>query len=331
MTRDSLRLLGLVAVVALLGGALAGCGSNGPSLPSPDGDTGTVEINVGPNLAGLEVPCPIPVRDLTLYEAPDVPDAAEVPTVPGTFIQRPISAWNDNRSCGGGAQNADVSLVLDASGSMASTYGSTTRIQALRDAAKQLIALMGANDRANVIEFGCMSDIALLQDFTSDQGLLNTAVDGIGANYGCTAVWSGGKLGIDELVAKGRSTVGRAVLLVTDGGANGDNITHTDLIAAAQAAGIPIFTVGVDAAADQNLAAVASQTGGLFVQANDPTALSQAFAQIFEAVVGGEARVTWKTTLEPGDIVWVKLVYLEGTADEVVIGPMQTTVPYPPD
>ncbi len=327
MTGTPTRLVGLLAVVALLGGVLAGCGSNGPSLPSPEPIQGSVVVNVAPQIAGLEVPCPIPVRDLTLYEAPDVA-AAEAAAVAGTFVQRPIVSWDDNRNCGGGgAQNADVSLVLDASGSMASTYGSTTRIDALRDAAKQLVSLMGANDRANVIQFGCLSDIAIVQDFTSDQSLLNTAIDGIGADFGCTAVWSGGKLGVDELVAKGRTGVGHAIILVTDGGANGDTLTHLDLIAAAQAAGIPIFTVGVDAAADPNLAQVAADTGGLFVQANDPAALSAAFAQIFQTVVGGEANVSWETTLGPGDDVWVKLVYKEGTADEVVIGPVKTTVP----
>ncbi|MBM3497337.1 MAG: VWA domain-containing protein [Armatimonadetes bacterium] len=330
MTRMPIRLVGSVAVVALLGGLLAGCGSFGPTLPSPDGGgplPGAVTVNMAPSLAGAQVPCPIPRADLTLYEAPDVPDSG---TVAGTFIERQIISWEDNRNCGGsGSQNADVSLVLDASGSMSATYGGTTRIQALRDAAKQLVSLMGADDRANVIKFGCLTDNVLVQDFTSDQSALNAAIDTINADYGCTTVWSGGKMGVDELVAKGRSGVGHAVILVTDGGANGDSLTHTDLIAAATAAGIPIYTVGVDAAADPNLAQVATDTGGVFVQANDPSALSAAFAQIFQTVTGGEAKVSWATTLSPGDEVWVKLVYKEGTSDEVTIGPVKTVVPTP--
>jgi len=313
---------------------LAGCGDFGATVPSPDGGgpiAGAVTVNMATALGGASatVPCPVPRADLTLYEAPDVAaPAGDTTAVPGTWIQRAITGWQDNRNCGGGGgQNADVSLVLDASGSMSATYGGTTRIAALRDAAKLLVSMMGANDRAQVIEFGCLSDISILQDFTSNQSTLNTAIDGIGANYGCTAVWSGGKLGVDELVAKGRTGVGHAVILVTDGGANSDTLTHLDLIAAAQAASIPVYTVGVDAAADPNLAQVATDTGGEFVQANDPSALSAAFSQIFQAVTGGTANVTWTTTLSPGDDVWVKLVYKEGTADEEVIGPTKTKVP----
>ncbi|MBM3475218.1 MAG: VWA domain-containing protein [Armatimonadetes bacterium] len=333
MTRPITRLCMLVAALALLGAVIAGCGDFGATLPSPGGGgpivPGNVTVNMAPSLAGAAVPCPLPRADLTLYEAPDVAaPTGDTAAVPGTWVQRTITTWTDNRNCGGGGgQNADVSLVLDASGSMGTTYGASTRIEALREAAKQLVSMMGANDRAEVIQFGCMANIAIVQDFTSDKGALNTAIDGIGANWGCTAVWSGGKLGVDELVAKGRTGVGHAVILVTDGGDNDSDITPADLIAAAQAASLPIYTVGVDAAADPNLAQVASETGGEFVQANDPSALSAAFAQIFQTVTGGTANVTWTTTLNPGDDVWVKLVYKEGTADEETIGPMKTKVP----
>jgi Mg-chelatase subunit ChlD len=325
----------LVAALALLGAVLVGCGSIGATVPSPDGGgpivPGNVTANMAPSLAGAAVPCPPPVAHHTLSAAPDgAAPAGDTSAVPGTWIARTITTWQDNRNCGGGGQNADVTLVLDASGSMGTTYGASTRIAALRDAAKQLVSMMGANDRAEVIQFGCMADIAVVQDFTSNKSDLNTAIDGIGANFGCTALWEAGKLGVDELAAKGRTGVGHAVILVTDGGANSDAttpLTPADVIAAAQAASIPVYTVGVDAAADPNLAQVATDTGGEFVQANDPSALSAAFAQIFSAVTGGSANVTWTTTLNAGDDVWVKLVYKEGTADEVVIGPIKVKVP----
>lgn len=323
--RDAWRTVALVSAIALLGAILAGCGQHGPTLPSPDGGVPTqnsATTNWAPQLPqGAPVPCPVALADVTLYEGP---------ANDGPWDQRPIVSWQDGRNCGGGgAQNADVALVLDASGSMSASFGSTTRIEALKDAAKQLVSMMGANDRANVIEFGCTSDNKVLEDFTSDQSVLNAAIDTLGARYGCTAVWDGGKLGIDELVAKGRSGVGLAVLLVTDGGANGNTLTVQDLIDAATTAGIPIYTVGVTDAADPNLEQIANDTGGLYAQADDPSALTAAFQQIFQAVTGGEATVIWETTYDVGDRIWVRIIYKEGTTDEHIIGPFQVTIKRP--
>jgi hypothetical protein len=61
---------------------------------------------MGPSLYLAQVPCPVPVGDLTLYEAPDVPDYGETAAVAGTFIARPIVRWEDNRNCGDGEDQA---------------------------------------------------------------------------------------------------------------------------------------------------------------------------------------------------------------------------------
>jgi Mg-chelatase subunit ChlD/predicted small lipoprotein YifL len=328
--RDVWRAVALVSAIALLGALFAGCGQHGPTLPSPDGTApppppppqNQSTANWGPQLPqGAPIPCPVAVADVVLYEGP-----ADT----GPWDQRQIVSWNDNRRCaGGGGQNADVALVLDASGSMSAAFGNTTRIEALKDAAKQLVSLMGADDRADVIQFGCSSDNSVVQDFTSDQSALNAAIDGLSAQYGCTAAWDGGKLGLDELIAKGRSGVGLAVVLVTDGGDNDSAISVQALIQAATTAGIPIYTVGVADSADPNLEQIAADTGGSFAQADDPAALSAAFQQIFEAVVGGDARVVWATAYQPGDQIWVRIVYKEGTADEYTIGPFQVTIKAP--
>jgi predicted small lipoprotein YifL len=99
----------VVAAIALLGGAIAGCGSVGPTLPSPDGGgpvASQVQADMGPSLHLAQVPCPVPVADLTLYEAPDVASGADAAEEPGTWVARPITSWEDNRYCGGGGESA---------------------------------------------------------------------------------------------------------------------------------------------------------------------------------------------------------------------------------
>ncbi len=81
-----------------------------------------------------------------------------------------------------------------------------------------------------------------------------------------------------------------------------------------------IYTValgtGVDTAALTN---IATSTGGTFYQADTPSELNQAFQDILANVqAGGSYEICWDSQYDPGTVIWVKIVYKEGTPDEQV-------------
>ncbi|HJN18269.1 MAG TPA: VWA domain-containing protein [Armatimonadota bacterium] len=332
------RAIALISVFALLGALFLGCGQHGFTLPSPDGGPiippASSAASVGPSLAGLAVPCPMDIGDITVYEAPDVAGTTDVSAVAGTFVKRSIVSWLDGRSCSTGVSDgADVAVVIDRSGSMstATTPGGPSRMDASKEAAKVMVGLMGPDDRAEIISFN--STVTVDQPFTSDKGLLIAAIDALSTG-GSTAVWDAGQKGIDDLITDGRAdapaAVAKAVILLTDGVDNRSTATRDSLIAAAVAAGFPIYTIGLGTGVvTTDLEKVADDTGGLFLATSDVSTLTAAFLKIFTAISGGTATVVWDTAFKPGDMVWLKLVYLEGTAGEVVIGPTLVTITPP--
>jgi hypothetical protein len=324
MLRDITRIGLLVAAFALLGALILGCGQSGPTVPSPDGGPipTAAEGSVAPAIpagGATGLPDNAIASDFTICEEPEAVTADAADQVD---CSRPIICFDNTIQTGG---NTDMVVVLDHSGSMAAEVSpGVTRLDATKDAAQLLVSLMRSGDRAELIQFD--GDVEVLVPFTNDQNALNTAIEGI--DYGgVTAAWDAGRQAVADLVANGRPTAVRAVLLMTDGDDNSSqpdpDSARAQLIADAQAAGYPVYTValggGISTVGQAALQEVADQTGGEFLQANTAQELQAAFQQFFQTVTQGGYVMAWTSAFAPGTRAHVVIYYHRNQADERIV------------
>ena len=294
--------LAAVAFAALVVVGLVGCGSNPINpltvTPCEDGDTTCVSTTFA--LFVDNTPVPDAVQNDFSVEERAVPS--------GTWASRSLCCFDPPDQTG--AATASVAMVLDRSGSM---IGQKTTD--LNDAAHLFVSLMRTNDRTEIIDFE--STVTVSQVFTSDTAALDAAIDA-GVAGGSTAAWDGASQGVTDVVPETSDV--RAVLLMTDGEDNNSSTTRSALIAQAQSAGIPIYTVAFQAGAtaEADLQAIANQTGGRFWAPVTAEELQDAFQQISEAVQNtyeicwlselglgsaGEVRITYNGSVPPIEIV----------------------------
>jgi len=166
--------------------------------------------------------------------------------------------------------NSSIVLVLDRSGSM---DGQPTAD--LDQAAKTFVGLLGAGDRAAIINFD--DTVQLMQDFTDDKQALDNAIDQTWGG-GSTALYDAVGSGIDKAAASGGRV---AVIAMTDGRENASQShTLTSVTAFAAQKGVPVFTIGLGSADTSALRQLANDTGGLFFQAPSSNDLNQLYTKI---------------------------------------------------
>ncbi len=219
-------------------------------------------------------------------------------------------------------------LTLDATGSMSSSDPTMLRA----DAAKGFVARMASTDRAAVASFdtsvtptsGYLA-IYLHQPLTSDKTQLDTAIDAATYNGGTTNLWDAGVDSANYLAAVTGSN--KMALLLTDGADNASSSTPANVVTAAQAAGVKVYTVGLGSYVDsQDLIDIASQTGGTYTQVQDATDLSALFNSIFNATqAAGCIQVQFSPVPASGHILHGQLTFkLDGqllTANYTVVFP----------
>lgn len=187
----------------------------------------------------------------------------------------------DVRTVGQAGQPISVCLVLDRSGSMGYQGNAD-----LEQAASTFVNLMGANDAGEVVNFS--TSVSVDQPFTTDKSLLLAAIQGRSAG-GSTALWSAAYQGVTDTAQRG----GRmAVLLMTDGYDNNSSHTQDQVIAAANAGGVPIFTIGLGSSVDPGLAEAANQTGGLAFVAPTSADLDTLYQKI-SGQLSGQMQITF--------------------------------------
>lgn len=169
-----------------------------------------------------------------------------------------------------------VALVVDTSGSMGSA------ITDLKAGAAQLLRELRAEDEATLISF---SDRPRLhsEDFTRNRRRLLDALEPL-ESAGATALYDA----LDMALREFRSRPGRRFLVVfTDGqdqnakGTAPQSVaTAKQVVLAARAQRVPIFTIGLGAGVNRELLAKMSRaTGGVTYHTNDATKLTAAFTQ----------------------------------------------------
>jgi len=205
------------------------------------------------------------------------------------------SGWNHTGqpvtcSSGGSRSSVDVALIIDSSGSMGSNDPANLR----KAAAKVFIDAMQDTDQVSVIDFDDFSRVAwALQLVGNNRNAAKAAVDTIDS-FGGTNIGSGLDTGFAQLNASTSSNTKAAVLL-TDGQGS-----YSNQAARFKDKGWRIFTIGLSSSADRNLLQrIASETGGLYYDLNDPQQLVDVYFEIFGAVVDGTTVRQQVTRLQP--------------------------------
>jgi Ca-activated chloride channel family protein len=177
---------------------------------------------------------------------------------------------------GADAQPLTVVLLIDTSGSVKDKLAFEQ--MAAAEFLKQ--TLRKNKDMAAVVQFD--SDLALVQDFTFDYELLETAINSLRAG-GATKLYDAIWVSVDELL---RQEAGRKVMVIlSDGADTQSTVREEEAIRLAQEEDIVIYGIGVRSGQFDSdfgkLKKFAKATGGLFFNSKArPDTLREAFSEI---------------------------------------------------
>ena len=189
-----------------------------------------------------------------------------------------------------------AAMTMDYSGSMyVGVYDSVARryarIKNMETAVKTFVSAMGTQDRAEIIKFGSVSAINVVQTFTSDKVLLARAADTLSYDRGMTALYSSIVRGVLDASAQSSANYARAVVAFTDGGENDSSVPRDSIFRASRRHAIPVYTVGLldssehttppgGYSSERDLVQIADSTGGFYFYAPNAAGLVQIYQRI---------------------------------------------------
>ncbi len=195
-------------------------------------------------------------------------------------------------------KNIAVAMTMDYSGSMyvGPVDPVSQRYQRIKDmetAVKTFVTAMGTQDRAEIIKFGSLSSISVVQPFTSDKTLLTRAADTLSFDRSFTALYSSIVRGILDASGQSSSSYARAVVAFTDGGENDSNVPRDSIFRASRRHAIPVYTIGLLDSVyhttppggylggpERDLVQIADSTGGFYFYAPNGAQLVQIYQRI---------------------------------------------------
>ena len=167
------------------------------------------------------------------------------------------------------------------------------------NAVSNFINELGTNDEAEIIKFA--STIEVTQAFTSDKALLTTAVQST-PNLGLyTALYDAVVKAVDDISASTKNR--KAIILLTDGkddDGNGNPLSVNslnDVIADANAKGVPVFTVSLGNANTQILQQMAADTGGTYFDSSTSDNLTAVYKQLASLLFTNQYILTYPSGL----------------------------------
>lgn len=166
-------------------------------------------------------------------------------------------------------------FVIDQSGTMSNN----NRIPKTKDALHNFISGMGPFDRAAIVGFSGRDSTTVHQAMTSDTTLLLKAVDGLtgGDRYSLTNIFKGTYTGIEQALNEINPT---AIIVFSDGENNTDSKTMEEVLEAARAQDLSIYSIGLETTVEHPLKDLADSTSGTFTFAKDAAELAGIYASI---------------------------------------------------
>jgi Ca-activated chloride channel family protein len=174
--------------------------------------------------------------------------------------------------------DASVMLVIDVSGSMDATDVQPSRIEAAKNAARNMVRQLPSGDRIGLVSFNGYATVAA--PMSDNRDLVLGAIDGLRAG-GATAIGDALQLAVEQL----KPTLGppvkgprppAMVILLTDGVSN-RGITPAEAAAQAKQAGVIVHTVGIG-----------SRNAGIVVHGQDVGGVDEQGLSQVAAVTGGK-------------------------------------------
>lgn len=185
------------------------------------------------------------------------------------------------------AQPVNFSLVLDHSGSMAGA-----KLRHMKEAARLVVDRLGPRDLLSVIVFDDekLADLIVPSQPVVDRESIKRNIDSI-QERGGTHMSTGMSLGLGEL-EKGKSPERvSSLVLLTDGQTWEDRTDCLELADRFQAAGIPIFVLGLGVGEESNwdpqlLEEIARRSGGEWLVVDKPESVGNVFQKRLVSVQG---------------------------------------------
>jgi VWFA-related protein len=184
-------------------------------------------------------------------------------TEQASYEPSPITESIDVEPIAGASQSVNIALVFDRSGSMAGT-----KIAQSKDACKTFIDNFGNLDKAALVSFSDWNTVRTDLPFTfmdnTGKDTIKTKIDGLVVGN-MTALVDGCLQAVN--LAAGEIGV-KAIVVFTDGLENDSTHTTSELVSAAKAANVPLYTIGLGSDADGTyLTTLAQSTGGSYYYA----------------------------------------------------------------
>jgi len=244
---------------------------------------------------------------LTAYEASDSYVVEIMPAQPpanGSYALSVMvpgaSVWNvkENGVLFADANNIDVDLVIDRSGSM----GSDDKMGAAKEAAKQFVDLMHTDDMIGVVGFDDAVETNFSLTAITSPDVQIQAKDAIDALYdrGTTSIGGGLQRGQEQLTSLGNASHPWAIVLLSDGLEN-ESPYVADVLPDIVASKTVVHTIGLGSDADEPLMQdIASQTGGTCHFTPGPQELAGIYNTIAGALSGQQVLFSETGTVQQG-------------------------------
>ena len=196
------------------------------------------------------------------------------------------------------ANNVDVDLVIDRSGSM----GDEGKMDSAKEAAKQFVDLVHTDDMIGVVSFDDRIETNFPLTSVTASGVRDQAKNAVTALFarGSTSIGGGLQRGQEQLTALGKPSHPWAMVLLSDGLENRDPRVAT-VLPAIVASKTVVHTIGLGSDADEPLMQnIASQTGGTYHFAPGPGELAGIYNTIAGAVSGQQVLFSETGTVQQG-------------------------------
>jgi Ca-activated chloride channel family protein len=167
-----------------------------------------------------------------------------------------------------------TAAALDFSNSLTSQ---STAFGDMKNAFTTYFGAMRADDIGEVVKFG--SEVEVTQVFTFEKAKLLAAIAAPFDKGGATKMYDAAFQSVGD--TGGKSTYRKAVIVATDGADNASMRTLADVSSSALNQNVPVFTIGIGASINRSaLEQLATETGGLYYEANTSQNLATIYRQI---------------------------------------------------
>jgi VWFA-related protein len=212
----------------------------------------------------------------------DLNSAKDINTVVNQAIKNKVRVYAIGIGEPGKQERVSTVLALDHSGSMrppADELDKTSKIQALRQAARRFVEIMPAAGLATVLPFS--SDVGTVKDFTNKRFKLTEQIDKLNPD-GETALFDATYAAIAVLEAENPPGK-RAVVAMTDGIDNSSRRRVEEVIERAKEAKVPLYMLGFGREGEVDskvMEQMARETNGRYYHAKNEKALLDIFENL---------------------------------------------------